>query len=76
MRYQSEWPRIGKELDGDTAVAHGYGYESCHARHDKTYFPVHSEVYMTFLDPLQFINPDRSPIAVVGWEQAQGVWAQ
>lgn len=26
---------------------------------------------MTFLGPLQFIHPDGSPRAVVGWEQAQ-----
>jgi hypothetical protein len=29
---------------------------------------------MTFLGPLTFINPDGSPIAVVGWEEAQGAW--
>ena len=29
---------------------------------------------MTFLGPLTFIQPDGSPIAVVGWEQAQGAW--
>ena len=58
-----------------TALALGYGYESCGARHDKTYFPVPSEFYMTFLGPLQCINADGSPRAVVGWEQAQGLWA-
>jgi len=66
--------RGGKDAGGDTAIAPGNGYESCHARHDKTYFPEDSEFYMTFLGPLQFINPDGSPIAVIGWEQAQGAW--
>jgi len=29
---------------------------------------------MTFLGPLTFIQPDGSPIAVVGWAEAQGAW--
>jgi hypothetical protein len=29
---------------------------------------------MTFLGPLQFIHPDGSPRAVVGWSQAQDLW--
>lgn len=66
--------RGGKEAGGDTAIAPGYGYESCNARHDKTYFPEDSEFYMTFLGPLVFIQPDGTPIAVVGWEQAQAAW--
>lgn len=66
--------RGGKDAGGETAVAPGYGYESCNARHDETYFPEDSEFYMTFLGPLQFINPDGSPLAVVSWEQAQGAW--
>jgi acetylacetone-cleaving enzyme len=66
--------RGGKAAGGDTAVAPGYGYEAANARHDKTNFPVPSEFYMTFLGPLVFINPDSSPIAVVGWEEAQGAW--
>jgi hypothetical protein len=66
--------RGGKEMGGDTAVAPGYGYESANARHDKTNFPVPSEFYMTFLGPLTFIKPDGSPIAVIGWEEAQGAW--
>ncbi len=66
--------RGGKDAGGDTAIAPGYGYESCNARHDQTYFPEDSEFYMTFLGPLQFINPDGSPLAVVSWEQAQGAW--
>ena len=66
--------RGGKDNGGDTAVAPGYGFESSGARHDQTYFPEDSEFYMTFLGPLTFIQLDGSPIAVVGWEQAQGVW--
>jgi hypothetical protein len=66
--------RGGKAAGGDTAVAPGYGFESSGARHDKTYFPIESEFYMTFLGPLTFIKPDGSPIAVIGWEEAQGAW--
>ncbi len=66
--------RGGVEQGGATATALGYGYEACNARHDKTYFPVASEFYMTFLGPLQFIHPDGSPRAVVGWAQAQELW--
>jgi len=39
-----------------------------------TRFPVASEFYMTFLGPLEFINEDGSPVAVVGWSEAQGLW--
>jgi hypothetical protein len=67
--------RGGKAEGGDTAIAPGYGYESSGARHDKTHFPIDSEFYMTFLGPLTFIHPDGSPIAVIGWEEAQGAWA-
>ncbi len=66
--------RGGKDAGGATAVAPGYGYESCNARHDKTYFPEDSEFYRTFLGPLQFIKEDGTPIAVVGWEQVEGAW--
>jgi acetylacetone-cleaving enzyme len=66
--------RGGHDEGGATAIAPGYGYESCNARHDKTYFPMASEFYMTFLGPLKFINGDGSTVAVVGWEEAQGVW--
>jgi hypothetical protein len=66
--------RGGVAKGGATAVAPGYGYESSGARHDQTNFPVDSEFYMTFLGPLTFINPDGSPIAVIGWEEAQGAW--
>ncbi|MBL6749274.1 MAG: 2,4'-dihydroxyacetophenone dioxygenase family protein [Nevskia sp.] len=66
--------RGGKAAGGDTAVAPGYGYESANARHDQTAFPVDSEFYMTFLGPLNFIKPDGSPLAVIGWEEAQAAW--
>lgn len=66
--------RGGQDAGGDTAFAPGYGYESANARHDRTNFPVDSEFYMTFLGPLVFIKPDGTPIAVVGWEEAQGAW--
>jgi hypothetical protein len=62
------------EVGTETARELGYGYESCNARHDKTFFPIDSEFYMTFQGPLQFINDDGSPRAVVGWEQAQDLW--
>ena len=57
------------------AIPRLYGYESSNARHDQTSFPVDSEFYMTFLGPLTFIKPDGSPIAVIGWEDAQNAWA-
>lgn len=66
--------RGGKDHGGDSGYAPGYGYESANARHDQTSFPVDSEFYMTFLGPLVFIKPDGSPIAVIGWEQAQAAW--
>lgn len=66
--------RGGSDAGGDTAVAPGYGYESCNARHDQTNFPIDSEFYMTFLGPLQFIEEDGTTIAVIGWEQAQEAW--
>ncbi len=68
--------RGGVQAGGATAIAPGYGYESCNARHDQTNFPVDSEFYMTFQGPLQFIDGNGNPIAVVGWEQAQALWAQ
>ncbi len=66
--------RGGDEGGGATAHALGYGYEACNARHDRTYFPEASEFYMTFLGPLQFIDEAETPLAVVGWEQAQALW--
>jgi hypothetical protein len=52
--------RGGVEHGGATALAPGYGYE----------------FYMTFQGPLQFIDAQGNPIAVVSWEQAQALWAQ
>lgn len=63
--------RGGAENGGVTVVAPAYGYESTNARHDKTYYPVDSEFYMTFLGPLSFIEEDGTPIIVVGWDDAQ-----
>jgi len=68
--------RGGADDGGATAYANGYGYEACNARHDKTYFPEPSEFYMTFMGPLQFIEADGGPVALVGWEQAQALWMQ
>ncbi|NNL85946.1 MAG: acetylacetone-cleaving protein [Myxococcales bacterium] len=68
--------RGGGDSGGATAEATGYGYEACNARHDRTFFPIESEFYMTFLGPLQFIDAQENPLAVVGWEQAQALWAQ
>ena len=68
--------RGGDQEGGSTATAPGYGYEACNARHDETSFPEASEFYMTFLGPLQFIEDNGETLAVVGWEQAQDLWAQ
>ncbi len=68
--------RGGDQEGGSTASALGYGYEACNARHDQTSFPEDSEFYMTFLGPLQFIDEAGETLAVVGWEQAQVLWAQ
>jgi hypothetical protein len=68
--------RGGAEKGGATAYAVGYGYEACNAQHDRTYFPEDSEFYMTFLGSLQFIDSEGNTLAVVGWEQAQTLWAQ
>ncbi len=66
--------RGGTQRGGATAVAPGYGYESCNAHHDKTHFPEPSEFYMTFLGPLKFTDEAGQPVAVVGWEEAQALW--
>ena len=66
--------RGGRDAGGDTAVAPGYGLESSGARHDRTFFPVDSVFYMTFLGPLAFIQPDGTVIANIGWAEAQGAW--
>jgi hypothetical protein len=66
--------RGGAEKGGDTAIAPGYGYEASGARHDHTYFPIDSAFYMTFSGPIAFIQPDGTPVALVGWGEAQGAW--
>jgi hypothetical protein len=66
--------RGGIQAGGETANAPGYGYEASGARHEKTYFPVDSAFYMTFLGPLAMLKPDGSVIANVGWSEAQGAW--
>lgn len=68
--------RGGVGEGGATAIAPGYGYESANARHDRTFFPVASEFYMTFLGPLNFVSEEGQPLAVVGWEEAQALWAE
>lgn len=69
--------RGGVEQGGETAYAMGYGYEPSSARHDKTYFPMDSEFYMSFIGPLHWINEDdASTIAVTGWKELQEVWLQ
>ena len=65
----------GESAGGVTAVAPAYGYEPCNARHDRTYFVEGGQFYMTFLGPIQFIQEDGTPIAVISWEEAQGLWA-
>ena len=66
--------RGGDNEVGSTAIAPGYGYEPCNARHDKTYFPEDSEFYMNFVGPLNFIDEEGSTIALVTWQDAQGAW--
>lgn len=66
--------RGGVDDGGDTAVAPGYGYESCEAFHGKTFFPVDSEFYMTFLGPLNFTGEQGETVALVTWKVAQDAW--
>lgn len=66
--------RGGAGEGGDTAVAPGYGYEACQAFHQRTYFPEHSEFYMTFLGPLNFIDEAGNTVALVTWKVAQDAW--
>lgn len=66
----------GGEDDGSTAEALSYGYEACNAHHQYTHFPEESEFYMTFLGALEFIDENKAPIAVIGWEDAQALWAE
>ena len=66
--------RGGEGEGGSTAVAPGYGYEPCNARHDQTNFLEDSEFYMTFLGPLNFIDEEGNTVAVITWQDAQGAW--
>ncbi|MFN3231992.1 MAG: cupin domain-containing protein [Alphaproteobacteria bacterium] len=68
--------RGGNDEGGATATGRSYGYEPCNAQHDKTYFVEDSEFYMTFQGPLKFIDNDGNAIAVVGWEESQGLWLE
>ncbi len=68
--------RGGAQNGGDTAFAPGYGYESCGAFHGKTYFPIDSEFYMTFLGPLEFTNKDMSTRFLATWDKVQAAWEQ
>ena len=66
--------RGGEENGGSTAHAPSYGFESSGALHEKTYFPIESQFYMTFLGPLNFINEAGIVVASVGWVEAQHAW--
>lgn len=66
--------RGGVDHGGDTAIAPGYGYEPCQAFHDKTFFPIDSEFYMTFLGPLNFTGENGETVALVTWDAAQQAW--
>ena len=67
--------RGGVEEGGDTVTAPAYGYEATSAFHGKTYFPVDSEFYMTFLGPLQFVDqPGGVTHALVTWDTVQAAW--
>jgi len=66
--------RGGADAGGATAVAPGYGYEACNAQHDHTEFDEDSEIYMTFLGPLNFIDDDGNTIALIGWQQVYQAW--
>ena len=68
--------RGGAEEGGVTAVAPCYGYEATGARHDETVILEDSEIYMTFLGPLQMIDKEGNTVGVMGWEQAQALWAE
>lgn len=67
--------RGGVESGGETVTAPAYGYEACEAFHGKTYFPVDSEFYMTFLGPLHFVNGEGGDtVKIVTWKVAQEAW--
>lgn len=67
--------RGGVNDGGETVTAPAYGYEPCQAFHGRTYFPVDSEFYMTFLGPLQMVSGEGGEtLAIVSWNAAQAVW--
>lgn len=67
--------RGGEDDGGESVTAPAYGYEACQAFHGKTYFPVDSEFYMTFLGPLNFVNEEGgNTLALVTWHSAQAAW--
>lgn len=67
--------RGGVEAGGETVNAPAYGYEATSAFHGKTYFPIDSEFYMTFLGPLQFVDEPGGPTkALVTWDAAEAAW--
>jgi len=66
--------RGGVDNGGDTAIAPGYGFEASGVLHEKTYFPIDSKFYMTFLGPLNFLDTCGNVIASVGWVEVQEVW--
>lgn len=67
--------RGGSDDGGETVTAPAYGYEATSAFHGKTFFPVDSEFYMTFLGPLQFVDePGGQTLALVTWDGVQAAW--
>ena len=67
--------RGGVGEGGETVSAPAYGYEATSAFHGKTFFPVDSEFYMTFLGPLQFVDaPGGTTHALVTWDAVQAAW--
>ena len=67
--------RGGVGSGGETVNAPAYGYEATSAFRGKTYFPVDSEFYMTFLGPLQFVNEEGgTTVALVTWDAAEAAW--
>lgn len=68
--------RGGVQNGGATAIAPGYGYEACGAFHGKTFFPVDSEFYMTFLGPLDFTDEEYKTIFLATWDRVQAAWEE
>lgn len=67
--------RGGENDGGETVTAPAYGYEPCQAFHGRTFFPIDSEFYMTFLGPLQMVAEENGDtLALVTWQAAQAVW--